>query len=233
MLEYPPQILESDYMVLEALAEFGSTNAYQIKEKTGKAYSLVFNVLKKLEKLGNIRLERKAKTEKNTIANVYALTLDGVLLILYREMRQENPNGWKQTFIRKTMEKYSFLLPLVFGKWEYLEKAGFEKAILSRLKITVDTHHSNPFRRGTGFYPWLEMQEQITKFFYFFDFYRSEHERFISYDFKEWIMTWEQDQEIRAFTTQELKCDQTRLKNMQVKIERILSFMERHDMKKE
>jgi len=224
-LEYPPPILESDWKVLDVLADLGPTNAYQIKKKTGKAYSLVFNALRKLERMRKVRLEEKAKTEKNTIANVYDLTLDGVLLLLNKEMRSVDTDRWNRSFVGKIIEKYAYMLPLVFGKWRHFERIGLGKIFLTRIKIIVDTHESHPFRKGTGFYRWLETKEQVTRFFFLFDYSRLENHFIPNFDTKAWLTALKQDEEMRNYIIKELEYEQRSLKNMQNRVKEIFLFL--------
>jgi hypothetical protein len=217
---------ESQIEILEGLARKAPTNAYMVAKTTEKAYSFVFNTLKELKRRKIVVFKGKKTTEKGTTANIYDLALDGVLLVLQREMRFADVDEWNREFIRGTIEKYSSLLPLVFGKWKYFEKVGLGKIILTRLKITVDTHESNPFKKGTGFYPWLDEEQQITRFFFLFDFDRL-HNHFIpNFDAKAWITALKQDEELKAYITQELRQDQKRLKNMQINREKVVLFME-------
>jgi hypothetical protein len=169
-------------------------------------------------------LKREEVTEKGTKAKIYALNLEGILLVLHREMTY--PDKWDHRFIRKIVESHGSLLPLVFGKWKYLKEMGFGEIFLIRLKIIVDTHESNPFRKGTGFYQWLETREQITRFFFLFDLWRLENHFIPNFDAKAWMTALKQDKEIRNYLIKELKYEQRRLKNAKNRVEDILSFME-------
>ena len=102
---------EKQIEVLEELARRAPANAYQVHKTSGKAYSFVFNTLKELERRKMV-VSRIERTEKETMAKIYDLTLESVLFILHRQLL---PADFDFTQARKTIEKYESLLPLVFG----------------------------------------------------------------------------------------------------------------------
>ena len=218
---------ESQLEVLDGLARNGPINPYKLGKSIRKAYSFVFNTLRELELRKMVTFLRE-KTEKGVYAKIYDLALEGVMLVLHREMNKGAREKKNLSFIRKIIEKYSHMLPLVFGKWRYFEKAGCAEMVLTRLKIIVDTHESNPFKKGTGFYPWLEMEQQITRFFFFFDTFKPDHQRIIDSDYNAWMTALRQDKEIKSYVIQELKYEQKRLKNVQIQVEKSILFMEPH-----
>lgn len=212
---------ESQIEVLLGLAREAPTNAYKVAKITGKAYSFVFNTLKELERRKKIVFKGKQRTEKGTTANIYDLSLDGVLLTLKREMRLADTDEWDREFIRTIIEKYSSLLPLVFGKWRHFEKMKVKKIASFRLKVLVDTYAKDPlsFTRGTGFLPRMETEQLVCWFFYF-------QFRHFKYG-KAWMTALEQDKEIRVYVIKELKAYQKRLKNVNTLIEKTLAFFEK------
>ena len=216
---------ESQLKVLEELAKNAPTNPNKLNKKLKKAYSFVYDTLVELEcrKIVSLRWE---KSEKGRASRIYDLDLEGVLLVLYIWMRNSELAKRNHSLIVKTIEKHSSRLPLVFGKWQYLREAGLEDIALTRLKIMVDTHRSNPFRRGTGFYYWLEMEQQLTRFFFLFDFYRLDDNPIVGFDFKAWMNALKNDEEIRAYVTQELEYELRTLKNQQTIVEKVISFMQ-------
>lgn len=111
-----PSLRQSEVAVLYALADDGPTNVYQIAKKTGKAYSLMFNAIKKLEKLRLVMLVEEKETSKRTIANYYDLTFYGILSVLRIEFLQEGTDKMDYDRVRMIIRKYEDWLPLVFGK---------------------------------------------------------------------------------------------------------------------
>lgn len=224
-----PNILplsESQMDILNGLAREGPTNAYQLKNRTKKAYSFVLNSLKNFESRKIVVLKREEETEKGTKSKIYDLTLEGVLLILHGERSIMESKDGDFDFIHEILERYNFMAPLIFGKWKYFEQVGLGKLFFTRLKILLDTHNSNPFKRGTGFYPWLEMTQQLTRFFYLFDFYRLEDHFITDFDPKVWLNAVKKDEELKAYMIQELKYDQKNCNNMQIRIEKVMQFIE-------
>jgi hypothetical protein len=211
--------------VLEGLAKESPTNGYRIAKKTGKAYSFVFNSLKELEKHKIVFLKGKEKSRKGTMAKIYDLSLEGVLRVLHNELLGFDADKWNRPFIRQIMEKHSSMLPLIFGKWNYFKKSGSERTVFLRLKWIVDTHANHPFERGAGFYPWLEMEEQITRFFFLVDIYRLDNQFISNFDARAWLTGLKQDKEIAKYVIQELENEKRRLKNMQARIDDVALFM--------
>lgn len=216
---------EGQLRVLEKLAENAPINPNRLSKRLRKAYSFVYNTLRELERRKIVKL-RWEKGEKGRDSRVYDLDLEGVLLVFHMLMRSLDFAGRNRSLILRMIERHGSDLPLVFGKWKHLREAGLEDVALKRLKITVDTHRGNPFRRGTGFYPWLEMEQQITRSFFLFDFYRLDDNPIVGFDFKVWMNALKNDKEIRAFIIQELEHEQRTLKNQQAIVEKVLFFLE-------
>lgn len=97
--------------------------------------------------------------------------------------------------------------------------------MLTRLKTVVDTHSAYPFRKGTGYYPWLEMEQQITRFFFLWDFYRGNDNPIKNFNFTTWMTALKNDKEIRVFVLRELEYEHRVLKNHLAVVGRALSFM--------
>lgn len=218
---------EGQIQVLRGLAKEGPINTYRLAQKTGKAYSFVFNSLKELERRKMILIKRTDDTERGTKAKIYDMNLEGVLLILQREVSHEVKKR-DHGFIRKIIESYSSFLPLVFGKWNYFKKTGLEKLFLLRLKITLDTHKYDHLRKGTGYFPWLEDKQQIVRFFYLFDFYRFEDHFINDFNVKTWLTALKEDKEIKDYMIRELKNERRRLENRQIRVDKVVLFMESH-----
>lgn len=214
--------------VLDGLSRIAPNNPNKLRKKLKKAYSFVYYTLKELERR-KIISSRREKNEKGTLSRVYDLELEGILLVLYGWMRNHELVKRNQALIRKIVERYDAKLPLVFGKWQYFREIGLEDLTHTRLKIIVDTHRRNPFHKGTGFYYWLEREQQITRFFYLFDFYRLDDNPITGFDFKIWMAALRNDKEIRQFVTQELRFELGTLKKQQGIVEKALSFMESTD----
>ena len=221
---------ESQLEILDGVARYGPINPNKLRKKVRKAYSFVFNTLKNFEMRKMVTLRRE-KNEKGSYSKIYDLALEGILLILYRRMRTDKAIEKNSFSIRKVIDTYSSFLPLVFGKWKYFEDLGLESLLLTRLKITVDTYNRNPFERGTGFYPWLEKEPQIVRFFYLFDFYRLEDHFITNFDPKKWINALKHDEDLKTYMIQELKNDQKGLKNRQKWVETIIRFIEKPNEK--
>jgi DNA-binding transcriptional ArsR family regulator len=211
---------ESQIEILESLAKLAPTNAYQIQKDTGKAYSFVYNTLKELEGRKMIHLTRKEHTEKGTTANIYDLNLESVLFILQRQQRSSNYD-FSQS--RDILEKYSDLLPLVFGKWKYFEskvKGKVKEIAKHRFKVLVDSYVSNPlsFKKGTSSYPGIDAKNIATWFFYF----QFNHFKFS----KPWMEALKDDEEIKYYVIKELKDYQKFLDKIDNIIEENITFLE-------
>ena len=215
---------ESQLNLIEELAKNAPLNPNQLKKITKKAYSFVYNTLKEAErrKILSLRLE---KNQKGTNSRMYDLDLEGVLLVLRRWSRNPELSMRNKHQIFKTIERYGPKLPLVFGKWKYFTDAGLGEIVWARLWLLLGTHASNPFRRGTGYYWWLEMEPQMTRFFFLWDFYRGDDNPITGFDFKTWMTVIKNDAEIRAFVTQELEHERKTLNGQQALVEKILSFV--------
>ena len=116
-------------------------------------------------------------------------------------------------------------LPLVFGKWSYFRDSGLEDLFFIRLSFLVGTHMKKPFYKGTGYYPWLDMEHQMNRFFYLFDFNRYYNHFITDFDPKIWVNALKNDKEIRDFVVQELEAELKVLKNQQENAEFILSVL--------
>jgi len=221
-LEFPPFLLESQIIALSALAEEGPTNIYQIQKKTGKTYSLMFKAVKDLERRSLVKLVEKKQTSKGTTANIYDLTLMGVLTVLEGELPTEDTEEWNYDRIHKIIRKYESLLPLVFGKWSYFQSKGVEKVALYRLHAVV--FNQSFLERADPWVPGTKMEERICWFFYFYGFFPAtpEFEGWrIMDDAEAWAGSWAQDKDIKAYVVKELAEYQTRLKTLG-------GFVERH-----
>jgi hypothetical protein len=213
-------LTENQIEILEELAKIAPSNAYQIHKNTGKAYSFVYNTLKELERRKMIFIKSKEQTEKGTTANLYDLNLESVLLILQRQQRSPNYDFSKS---RDILEKYSDLLPLVFGKWKYfeaIEKGKIKERANHRFKVLVDSFVSSPlsFKKGTSAYPGIDMKNITTWFFYFqFNHFKVG---------KPWLEALKGDKEIKNFVIKELKDYQIFLNKIDKIIEENITFLE-------
>lgn len=217
--------------VLKGLAEKAPTNAYQVAEKTGKAYSFVFNCFKECEKRGIITLIREMKTKKGTKAKIYDLTLDGVLLLLSKilinkSIYSHGDIGENRTLFYKMMDRYSSMLPLVFGKYDYFKKNELDKLYHIRLSF-MTRGYPDSYRKGTGIYPELEMEEQIMRYFYLFDFDMLDEPFIKDFDKRTWLTVLKNDPEIREYILKELESDQKKVQNSEKRIIEIVSFLKK------
>jgi hypothetical protein len=213
--------------VLRELADCAPINPNQLSKRMKKAYSFVYNTLKDFEcrKIVSMHLER---SKKGTPSRVYDLKLEGILWIIHDELSR-TAGRWNRPRINKFIEKHSSKLPLVFGKWRYFLDRGFEGIVFTRLWMLAGTHYNNPFRRGTGLYYWLEMEQQLSRFFFLWDFYRVDDNPIKGFDFNSWIAALKGDDEIKEFVIKELESDQRRLTYQQALVKDVLSFMNRPD----
>ena len=221
-----PRVLplsENQVKVIEFLVKANPKNAYRIYKLSGISYSYVFNTLKELEKRRLIELKKEIDTEKGTRAKIFDLTLEGVLIVLKHRFYDLKT---KQDFLRKITENYRTMIPLVFGKYEYFKKIGLEELYRIRLgKIVLGYTHTT-FRKGTGYYPWLEQKEQITCFFYLFDFNRLYDSNIKNFDPKVWLNALRNDKDIKKYILEELQQDKKSLENHQRVITKTISFLE-------
>jgi hypothetical protein len=208
--------------VLKGLAQSAPINPNKLSKKLKYAYSFVYTTLRELERRKIVSMHRE-KNEKGTLSRIYDLEIEGVLWILAEEMKTSNE--WNHSLIGTLIERHRPKLPLVFGKWQYFREAGLEDLVLTRLKIAVDTHSAYPFQKGTGYYPWLEMEQQITRFFFLWDFYRGSNNPIKGFNFATWINALKNDKEIRAFVIQELEYEQKVLKKHLADVGSALSFI--------
>lgn len=215
--------------VLKGLAKKGPTNAYQIAAETGKAYSFVFNNLKEFEKRRLVTIIKKEDTKKGTRATIYDLTLDGVLLVLKNSFYLPGDLKKNRNFFYKIIDSYRSMLPLVFGKYDYFKKMELDRLYRIRLDFIVNSSPTS-FRKVTGVYPWLEREEQITRYFYFFDFYRLDNHFIKDFDPRTWLNALKQDVEIREYVLEELRKEQNRLKNIEKTIVAVSNFLKKTEV---
>jgi len=226
VLEFPPPLTQSEIKALKTLAEAGPTNPYQIAKKAAKSYSLMFKAVKELERRRMVKLEGKERTEKGTMANIYDLTLKGVLSVLEREFHSKT---WNRGLIYKIIRKYDSLLPSVFGKWSYLKKMGVGKEVLYRLQTVAVNLKRGIFERGDSTLPGANMEQKICWFFYFWGYYPIPlYDSFPGFvpDPKVWKNVWKQDEDIRAYVIEKLKEEQKKVEHQRFFLAKILSFLE-------
>jgi hypothetical protein len=213
-------MLQSEITALYTLADEGPTNIYQIQKKTGKTYSLMFNAVKELEKRELIKLLEKRQTQKGTTANIYDLTLKGVLSILDRELVPANCEKWDYDRVRGIIGKYKSLLPLIFGKWSYFQEVDGEDDALVRLSAVAN--NQDLFEGEESFIPAATLEQRIYWFFYFIGLFPVEpvfNEWRIVKNYKEWSSWWYDDADIRAFISKELHAYQKRLRMLMYFVE--------------
>jgi len=202
----------------------------QTKRKLKSAYSstrkTILNLVGK-----NILSEAGFQTVEHTglRTQTYDLTLEGVIFVLKQEFSGKWEK-WNHSLIEKIIRKYERLLPLVFGKWSRFHERGVERMALLRLKVIVDTQRSdrNSFRKGVGWYRWLEMPEQITRFFYFWRIYPTSFVTWPSEkDQKNWVKMWKQDKNIRSYVVEAIEEELRGFRKAIISGENILSFLQR------
>jgi hypothetical protein len=210
--------------LLKKLAMVAPTNAHKLSIKTKKAYSFVYKSLIEFERR-KIASGKVVKSKKGTKEKICDLELEGIFWILKEVVfGRKNDRECKELIIRM-VKHYSSKLPLVFGKWSHFRDAGLEDLYLLRLWFLVSTHLNNPFYKGTGYYYWLEMEHQMNRYFYLFDFHRYGNHFITDFDPKLWLVTLRKDREIRDFVVQELKEELKLLKNQEENVECVLSFL--------
>jgi hypothetical protein len=211
--------------ILKKLAMTAPTNAHKLSKSTKKAYSFVHDSLAEFEQR-KIASGKVIRGEKGTKEKVYDLELEGIFWILQKEVFSRKNNKESNDLIIRMVKHYSSKLPLIFGKWSYFRDSSLEDLYFIRLSFLVGTHMKNPFYKGTGYYPWLEMEHQMNRFFYLFDFYRYNDYFITNFDPKIWVTTLKNDKEIRDFVTQELEHELKTLKNQRDNVEFILSVLQ-------
>jgi len=189
----------------------------------------MFNAIKELEKRGLVKLIGKKQTVKRTMANIYDLTLKGVLSILREELASADTEKWNFNRVRKIIMKYASLLPLVFGKWDYFDRIGVEKMALCRLQaVVVD---QDAFEPGYSWIPGDSLEEKVCWFFYFTGFlsFPQSPGAFVGWcgmeDPEKWMDAWVQDEDIKAFVIKEIEDYQTKLKNFGAFVERHITIV--------
>lgn len=214
-------LLQSEVVALSALADEGPTNVYQIAKKTGRAYSLMFNAIKKLKELGLVMLVETKQTSKGTTANNYDLTFYGILSFLGMEFASEGVEKENYDRIRMFIEKYDDWLPLVFGKWSFFQTADLEETALLRLKAAVTIVFANrDFVYGFAsepLAPLADIKTTTTWFFYFLGLIPVGHE-FQESQFRHsvdaWLSALKQDKDIQAYFMEELHYYYGRLESL-------------------
>ena len=213
---------------LKILKKFGNnapTNANKLSKTTKKAYSFVHDTLIEFERR-KIASSNLVKSKKRTKERIYYLELEGIFWILEEEVFARENDKESNDLIIRMLKHYRSKLPLVFGKWSYFRDSGLENQFFIRLSFLVGTHMRNPFYRGIGYYPWLEMEHQMTRFFYLFDFHRFDNHFITDFNPKIWLTALKNDKEIRDFVIQELESERKVLNNQQTNVEDVLSFLQ-------
>lgn len=124
-------VRESYRKVLCCIAENGETTKFNLKNSTNLTYAPIHAAVEQLLKWGLIEETRREQGPGPIPKRFFGLTLKG----LAYSFRWSNENPSK--CIDKTARKWSDLLPLVFGKWEYFVAEGLEnEAILAIRWVT-------------------------------------------------------------------------------------------------
>lgn len=226
-MRFPLPLTKSQIIALSTLADKGPTNIYQIMKENGKAYSLMFNAIKELEKCMLVMFVEKKQTSKGTMANVYDLTFSGILAVLEIELAPEDTERWNYVKIRKIIKKYADWLPLVFGKWIFFQKMGTEKIALFRLKKIVENQQLIR-DKGEPLAPTSDMKTQVCWLFYFLGLFPASaafDEWQIRHDTEAWMNGWKQDKDITAYFMKELENYRKRLKNLGAIVERHITLI--------
>lgn len=225
-------LTEFETEILKCIARSGPLNINQTRREVRHAYSstrkAIFNLVEK-----GLVIESSIMTVKHTglETKTYDLALEGILLVLQREMEKPDSDKWNHAFIRKIISRHSYTLPLVFDKWSYFHKMNVGKMALVRLKIIADTYRNDPnsFRKGVGWYRWLDMEEQITRFFYFYRFFPATFAQTwpTEEDQKAWAKMWKQDKTIRSYIVEVIGEDLRRFENVISQGKNILSYLQK------
>ena len=224
-----PPLLQSEIAALSALADEGPTNVYQIAKKAGKAYSLMFNAIKKLKEFNLVMFVEKKQTSKGTVANNYDLNFLGILSVLRIEILPKNTKEVDYDRIRIIISKYEDWLPLVFGKWSFFQRVGLEETALLRLKAIVATVFANRDLLY-GFIaeplaPAADMRTTATWFFYFLGLIPVGREFQEEWQFRhgadEWLSALKQDKDIQAYFMEELQWCYKRLQSLSNTVARV------------
>jgi hypothetical protein len=210
--------------VLKKLAYIAPTNANRLSKETKKAYSFVHDTLIALEQR-KIISSIEVKSVKHTPERIYDLELEGILWLLRDDIFARKNCKDTYNFIINLLKHYRSKLPLVFDKWSYFRDAGLEDLFFNRLWFLAGFNKKDRFYKDS-----LEMQRQLTSFFYLFDFYRLDSP-FFKFDVKAWFTAWKNDDEIRYFVIQELKKDAHLLRIHLTNAEDITVFLESNSKK--
>jgi hypothetical protein len=222
-----PGILRLTKSQLNLLKKFGinaPTNANKLCKMSGKAYSFVHETLVEFERR-KIVSSVVVKSRKKTKERIYDLELEGIFWIIEDVVMGRKNDKECNDLIIRMLKHYRDKLPLIFGKWSYFRDLGLEDQFFIRIWHLVGTHMNNPFYKGTGYYPWLEMEHQMNRFFYLFDFYRYYDHFIINFDPKIWINALKNDKEVRDFVVQELEAELKVLNNQHENVEFVLSVL--------
>jgi len=219
-----------EIQILKCVAHTGPLNINQIKKELSSAYSSTRKTTFRLVRRGTLAESGPVIVKHTGLeTQTYNLSLIGVLFVL-REKLSEGMETWSQKHVNRIIRKYKSLLPLVFGKWGHLNRMGVLEMALFRVKGIVDTYTSDPnsFRKGVGHYPWLEIEEQITRFFYFFGFFPRTWTGWKGVeDPKAWMTMWKQDEDIRTYVIDGIQEELEKFRKATIRGRNILSFLQK------
>jgi hypothetical protein len=208
--------------ILRRIAENPGTNAYQVARVSPRLDRVtVTRTIRKyrIVEQGYVRVEKGKRNARR-----YFITLKGILYVLYKELLPAEMKTWNHTFIRKIIEKYVPVLPLVFGKWDYFDRIGVGKMALCRLKAVVDDQDA--FEPGLSWIPGKLMEDKICWFFYFAGFLTfPQNPRIFEgwygmEDPQKWMNACVQDVGIKAFVSKEYEAYLGKLKEYGAYVER-------------
>lgn len=146
--QYLRRLTETDLRILELLIERGPLNQYKISKGIDADYPTAHKAIKKLEEDGFVKFEHEEVTEKGGRAKVYSLTLKGFTVVIGMGRVDRN--------IDKAIMKWSQLLPLVLGKWDYFKAMGLEDEILEFLRSESGILHQEIYIDKDGRRIWPE-----------------------------------------------------------------------------
>jgi hypothetical protein len=210
--------------ILKKFAYMAPTNANRLSKETKKAYSFVHDTLIALEQR-KIISSIDVKSVKHTPERIYDLELEGIFWLIRDDIFARKNDKVAYNLIITLLKHYRSKLPLVFDKWSYFRDAGFEDLFFNRLWFLAELHKKDRVYKDT-----IEMQRQLTKFFYLFDFYNLTSPIF-KFDVKAWFTAWRNDSEIRDFVIKELKNDAQLLKIHLTNAEDVVIFLESNPKK--
>jgi len=125
-----------DVIILKNIALNGDSTKYSVEkhlkeDKKKLSHGTIYKVFDTLIEKGYIEEKSRKKGRNPNLETItYQITFKG-LSVIYRRINSS------EFFENNLPEKYSPLLPLIFGKWNQFKKKGLEKVAEERLKSAI------------------------------------------------------------------------------------------------